>query len=188
MWRFLCNLGPYLSFCYRPPSKCYLRCQLARRIPPMALNPYLAPSFVPIQDIPYLIRSSITFCSGYSIKHHYQGLTWGQTRERTNDLKPGICFLQTWEGGGCRQLQLELQPQLQPQLQLQLQTWEIGRWLPSTCVGKYYFNGRILDLVLMITDLIQEISYSYWSTLGQSQTSLGKIYIHTKLSDFERAR
>ena len=112
MWRFLCNLRPYLSFCYRPPSKCYLRCQLARRIPPMALNPYLAPSFVPIQDIPYLIRSSITFCSGYSIKHHYQGLTWGQTRERTNDLKPGICFLQTWEGGGCHQLQLDLQPLL----------------------------------------------------------------------------
>ena len=85
MWRFLCNLRPYLSFCYRPPSKCYLRCQ-PPHIPPIALNPYLAPSFVPIQDIPYLIRSSITFCSGYSIKHHYHGLTWGPTRERTNDL------------------------------------------------------------------------------------------------------
>ena len=95
MWRFLCNLGPYLSFCYRPPSKCYLRCQ-PPHIPPIALNPYLAPSFVPIQDIPYLIRSSITFCSGYSIKHHYHGLTWGPTRERTNDPKPGICFFQTW--------------------------------------------------------------------------------------------
>ena len=77
MWRFLCNLGPYLSFplCYRPSSVIWGVSQL--HIPPMAfLNPYLDPSFVPIQDIPYLIRSGIIFCSGYSIKHHYHGLPW----------------------------------------------------------------------------------------------------------------
>ena len=34
-----------------------------------SLNPYLDRSFVPIQDIPYLIKGGITFCSGYSIKN-----------------------------------------------------------------------------------------------------------------------
>ena len=34
-----------------------------------SLNPYLGRSFVPIQDIPYLIKGGITFCSGYSIKN-----------------------------------------------------------------------------------------------------------------------
>ena len=34
-----------------------------------SLNPYLDCSFVTIQDIPYLIKGGITFCSGYSIKN-----------------------------------------------------------------------------------------------------------------------
>ena len=125
MCRFLCNLGPYLSFCYQPPSKCYLRCQLAR-IPPMALNPYLAPSFVPIQDIPYLIRSGIIFCSGYSIKHHYHGLTWPDQGEDK--------WSQAWD--------LFLTNMLLGSIAYLLLTVNLV-W-----VGKYYFNGGIWSCFL----------------------------------------
>ena len=78
MWCFLCNLGSYLSSYtrhtismgapYLPPPTPLLS-EVSAASHTRSLNPYLGRSFVPIQDIPYLIKGGITFCSGYSIKN-----------------------------------------------------------------------------------------------------------------------
>ena len=90
----LCVASYAISARIYPPATAHrvLSSEVSARSHTTALNPYLAPSFVPIQDIPYLIRrGGITFCSGYSIKHHYQGLTWPEQR----DDKWSKGFLQT---------------------------------------------------------------------------------------------
>ena len=78
MWGFLCNLASYLSRYtrhtismetpYLPPPTPLLS-EVSAASHTRSLNPYLDRSFVPIQDIPYLIKGGITFCSGYSIKN-----------------------------------------------------------------------------------------------------------------------
>ena len=104
MWCFLCNLGSYLSSytrhtismgapCLPPPTP--LLSEVSAASHTRSLNPYLDRSFVPIQDIPYLIKGGITFCSGYSIKNllNKPPLSSNKTRDDKWSKMPRDLFL-----------------------------------------------------------------------------------------------